>query len=123
MTTNKAACGESGRILQAYVEAKGEDYEASSSEICDLIADLLHLTVRLDQGHDPIESTMRLARMHFDAEHENPEEEEGTQAVGEDSRSSIIKAHSIGKSTSFIEPERNSVQNSLCWYRLGFAPL
>ena len=76
MTTcndNRAARAQS--VLQAYVEAKGEVFENSSSEIADLIADLLHLTVRIDQGDDPVDSTLRLARMHFDAEHNNPEEE------------------------------------------------
>lgn len=61
--------------LQSYVEAKGEVFENSSSEIADLIADLLHLTVRIDQGDDPVDNTWRLARMHFDVEHNNPEEE------------------------------------------------
>ena len=77
MTTcndNRAARAQSA--LQAYVEAKGEVFENSSSEIADLMADLLHLTVRIDQGDDPVDSTLRLARMHFDAEHNNPEEEE-----------------------------------------------
>ncbi len=58
-----------------YVEAKGETFENSSSEIVDLIADLLHLTARLDEGDEPIESTLRLARMHFEAETSNPEEQ------------------------------------------------
>jgi hypothetical protein len=61
--------------LQPYVEAKGEVFENSSSEIADLMADLLNLTVRIDQGDHPVESTLRLARLHFDAEHNNPEEE------------------------------------------------
>lgn len=61
--------------LQSYVEAKGEVFENSSSEIAELMADLLHLTVRIDQGDHPVDSTLRLARMHFDAEHNNTEEE------------------------------------------------
>jgi hypothetical protein len=65
--------------LQSYVEAKGEVFESSSSEIADLIADLLHLAARLHEGENSPEETvercLRLARMHFDAEHENPEEE------------------------------------------------
>jgi hypothetical protein len=75
MTTrndNRAARAQAA--LQSYVETKGEVVENSSSEIADLIADLLHLTVRFDQGDDPVESILRLARMHFDAEHNNPEE-------------------------------------------------
>lgn len=60
--------------LQSYVEAKGESFENCSAEIADLIADLFHLTVRIDQGEHPVESTLRLARMHFDAENNNPEE-------------------------------------------------
>jgi hypothetical protein len=54
--------------LQAYIEARREAFENSSSEIVDLIADLLHLTADLDEGFDPIDSTIRLARMHFEAE-------------------------------------------------------
>lgn len=77
MTTNEERARRAESALQAYVEAKGVVYEASSSEIGDLIADLLHLTIRLDQGHDPVGSTLRLARLHFDAEHGNPEEKEG----------------------------------------------
>jgi hypothetical protein len=56
-------------VLQAYIEDRGEVFENSSSEITDLIADLLHLAADLDEGFDPIESTLRLARMHFEAEH------------------------------------------------------
>ena len=87
MTTNKIRAQRAEIALQNYVEAKGEAYEASSSEISDLIADLLHLSVSLDQGDDAVDSTLRLARMHFDAEHgnpdeENPEEEEMTAAGG-----------------------------------------
>jgi hypothetical protein len=54
--------------LEAYIEARGEAFENSSTEIVDLIADLLHLTADLDEGLDPIDSTLRLARMHFEAE-------------------------------------------------------
>lgn len=60
--------------LRQYVEARGGAFEDSSSEIANLITDLLHLTVRIDQGDDPVESALRLARLHFDAEHDNPEE-------------------------------------------------
>ena len=61
--------------LRHYVESRGEVFEASSSEAADLIADLLHRVAAKDEGHDPIDSTLRLARMHFEAEHGNPEEE------------------------------------------------
>ena len=54
--------------LQAYIEARGEPFENSSSEIVDLIADLLHLTADLDEGFDPIDSALCLARIHFEAE-------------------------------------------------------
>ena len=60
--------------LQSYVEAKGEVFANSSDEIADLMADLLHLTVRIDQGDHP-ETTLRLAQMHFTAEHNNPEKD------------------------------------------------
>jgi hypothetical protein len=61
--------------LRTYLETKGEVFENNSSDIADLIADLLHLAVRTDQGDEAVESTLRLAQMHFDAEHGNPEEE------------------------------------------------
>jgi hypothetical protein len=74
--TNQDRADRAERTLQQYIEAKDEVFEKSSSEIADLIADLLHLAARLDEGDDPVESTLRLAKMHFEAEHENPEEEE-----------------------------------------------
>jgi hypothetical protein len=75
MTTNKNRAQRAETALKKYVEAQGEAYEGNGSEISDLIADLLHLSVSLDQGENPVESTLRLARLHFDAEHENPEED------------------------------------------------
>lgn len=76
MTTRNDIRAERARAaLLTYVEAKGEVFENSSSEIADLMADLLHLTVRIDQGDAPVESILRLARMHFDAEHNNPEDQ------------------------------------------------
>jgi len=74
-TENDARAERARTALKQYVCAKGEVFENSSSEIADLIADLLHLTVRIDQGgDDPVECTLRLARLHFEAEHGNPEE-------------------------------------------------
>lgn len=75
MSKNHRRADRAEKALQTYIEARGDVYEANSSEIADLIADLLHLTMRLDQGDDPIDSTLRLARMHFDVEHGNPDEE------------------------------------------------
>jgi len=74
-TTNDIRAGRALAALQSYVEAKGEVFESSSSEIADLIADLLHLAVRTEEGDEAVERCLRLARMHFDAEHNNPEEE------------------------------------------------
>jgi hypothetical protein len=75
-TTNDIRAGRALAALQSYVEAKGELFESSSSsEIADLIADLLHLAVRTEEGDEAVERCLRLARMHFDAEHNNPEEE------------------------------------------------
>jgi hypothetical protein len=75
MTTNEACARRAEIAQQNYMGDRGEAYEASNSEIADLIADLLHLAASLDQGEDAVESSLRLARMHFDAEHGNPEEE------------------------------------------------
>jgi hypothetical protein len=62
--------------LQSYVEAKGEVFENSSSEIADLIADLLHLAVWNGEIlPDPAERVIGLARLHFEAEQADPEEE------------------------------------------------
>jgi len=68
MTDNQTRADRADEALRQYVEARGEVFEQSSSEIADLIADLLHLTARWDEGDDAIDSTLRLARMHFDAE-------------------------------------------------------
>jgi hypothetical protein len=82
MTTNARRAERAETALRTYVEAKDETYEASSSEIADLMADLLHLTASLDEGDDPVESVLRLARLHFDAEHDNPEEMDSPAAGG-----------------------------------------
>ena len=74
MTENDVRAERARTALEQYVAATGEVFENNSSEIADLIADLLHLSVRIDRGDDPVESTLRLARLHFDAEHANPEE-------------------------------------------------
>jgi hypothetical protein len=68
MTDNETRADRAGEAVRQYVEAKSEVFEQSSSEIADLIADLLHLAARWDQGDYPIDSTLMLARMHFDAE-------------------------------------------------------
>jgi hypothetical protein len=65
---NQTRADRANEALRQYVEAKGEVFEESCSEIADLIADLLHLAARWDQGDGPIDSTLMLARMHFDAE-------------------------------------------------------
>ena len=66
-TYNNQDCAERARhALQAYVESKGERFENNSSEIIDLITDLLHLAADLDE--DPIADVLRMARMHYEAE-------------------------------------------------------
>jgi hypothetical protein len=77
MTSNETRAERAEIALQSYVEAKGEVFENSSSEVADLIADLLHLVARdgYDQGDEPVERALRLAMMHFEAEHDNPEED------------------------------------------------
>lgn len=57
------------KVLEFYqTECLGEVFEGNSQEISSLIADLLHLTRRVDQGDEPIWSTLRLAQRHFEAE-------------------------------------------------------
>jgi hypothetical protein len=75
MTDNERRADRALTALEHYVAAKGEVFENSSSEIVDLITDLMHLTARIDEGDDPVESTLRLARMHFEAEQGEPETE------------------------------------------------
>jgi hypothetical protein len=72
---NEIRADRAHEALRFYVKAKGEMFEESSSEIVDLITDLLHLTARIDEGDDPVESTVRLALMHFEAEQGEPEVE------------------------------------------------
>lgn len=63
--TNEQRAERARAALEHYVTANGEVFENNSSEIADLIADLLHLTVRIDEGDEPVESTLRLARIHY----------------------------------------------------------
>lgn len=74
--TNEQRAERARVALEQYVTSRAEVFENNSSEIADLIADLLHLAASTDQGDDPIESTLRLARMHCAAE---IEEELGNQ--------------------------------------------
>jgi hypothetical protein len=80
-TSNEIRAQRAEDVLIAYVQAKGEEFENSRSEIADLIADLLHLLAR---DHTPVEalmpwqedivrSTLDLAQMHFEVEQEDPE--------------------------------------------------
>ena len=74
-TSNETRAQRAENALREYVEAKGEVFENSSSEIAELIADLLHHVVRIDQGDNAVESTLHLARCHFNDEHNGTEEE------------------------------------------------
>ena len=74
-TANDIRSERAQAALQSYVEAKGETFENSGSEVGDLIADLLHLAVRIEDADSGPETVLRIARMHFEAEHGNPEEE------------------------------------------------
>ena len=74
MNRNDACADRARAALEKYIIARNEVFENNSSEIADLIADLLHLAARLNDRHDPVNGTLCLARMHFDAEHGNPEE-------------------------------------------------
>lgn len=82
--SNEMRAERAENALRAYVEAKGEVFENSRSEIADLIADLLHL---IDRDHNPdedtpewvddvIRSTLDLAEMHFDAERSAEDEDD-----------------------------------------------
>jgi hypothetical protein len=72
--TNKTRARRAEDALRQYIEARGEVFEQSRSEIADLIADLLHLAVTDTYGDDETHQTLRLAMLHFDAEHGNAEE-------------------------------------------------
>jgi hypothetical protein len=80
MTSTQNRAARAAEILEAYAVAKGEAFEASTDEIVDLIADLLHLSAKYaaEDGGDVesyIEKALRVSRMHFDSEYGNPEEE------------------------------------------------
>jgi NTP pyrophosphatase (non-canonical NTP hydrolase) len=79
--TNRTRAARAEAALRCYVEAKGEVFENSADEIADLIADLLHLAASIDEDGGSVERALRLGRLHFEAEHGNPEEtgEDGGQ--------------------------------------------
>jgi hypothetical protein len=74
--SNETRAERAENALKAYVEAKGEVFENSRSEIADLIADLLHLVardhtpqdIRMAWQENVIRATLDLAELHFDAE-------------------------------------------------------
>jgi hypothetical protein len=73
--SNLTRAGRAQAVLQSYVEAEGEVFENSGSEIADLIADLLHLAVWQGEfAEEPEERIIGLARLHFEAEQADPEE-------------------------------------------------
>lgn len=67
-TRNDERAARAQSALETYIRARGEVFARSSYEVADLMADLLHLVSRLDDGDQPIESTLRLALLHFEAE-------------------------------------------------------
>src|SRR5262249_39176991 len=67
MTDSDTRARRAHEALRQYVDSIGVAFEESSSHIAGLIADLLHLAAGCDQGDAPIESTLRPARMHFEA--------------------------------------------------------
>lgn len=75
MTDNVTRVVRADTALHGYIEARGEVYEGSISEIGDLIADLLHLAATISHPEEGPRAAIRLGQMHFDAEHENPEEQ------------------------------------------------
>lgn len=77
--TNETRAERAENALHDYTTSKGEVFENCLDEVADLVADLLHLEARMARedgapSDDYVERVMRLARLHFDAEHENPEE-------------------------------------------------
>ena len=70
--SNAARAERAENALRHYIEARGEVFENSSSEIADLIADLLHLAATMDGGETEDESTveavLHLAQLHYEAE-------------------------------------------------------
>jgi hypothetical protein len=66
--TTTARADRARQVLAHYVTVRGDTFEGSSTEIADLIADLLHLAARIDEGEQPITSTLARARRHYEAE-------------------------------------------------------
>lgn len=64
---------------EKYKESPREmEFEGIETRASDLLADIMHLVAANDREtdvDDVIDRLIRLARMHFDAEHNNPEEE------------------------------------------------
>jgi hypothetical protein len=85
-TSNETRAQRAEQALYSYLEAKCYAFEQDDTEahITDLIADLLHMAARnlADDSKDEsldvdavADRMLRVARLHFDAEHGNPEEE------------------------------------------------
>ena len=89
MSDNEQRAHRAYAALLGYLDSKREVFEGSSSEIVDLVTDLLHLAARWDQGDDPIGSTLRLAVMHFEAEQT---EEENCKDVARDHAQELLAA-------------------------------
>lgn len=65
------------RLRAHYAEIKMEVNDEDETELSDMLADMFHLAVSesKDDTEEVCDRIVRVARMHFDAEHNNPEEE------------------------------------------------
>lgn len=72
--TNDERAARAQAALRQYIEAKSEPFEDNTSEIIDLITDLLHYAEQIAQDDDAADSALFLAKMHFEAEIAEAEE-------------------------------------------------
>jgi hypothetical protein len=70
--SNAARAKRAEQALRYYVESIGETFENNSSEIADLIADLLHLAATNEGGEtedeSPVLDVLDTAQNHYEAE-------------------------------------------------------
>jgi hypothetical protein len=72
--TNDERAARAQAALRQYIEAKAEPFEDNTSEIIDLITDLLHYAEHIALDDDAADSALFLAKMHFEAELAEAEE-------------------------------------------------
>lgn len=79
VVSNDDRAARAQEALAFYAAKKGQTLHWSSAQIADLVADLLHLAAFRGAGPKEIDGIVRLARLHHQAEHDDPDERGGAK--------------------------------------------